>query len=59
MMHLTPPPLTPPPSPLSPPPENRGTEEEIGGTEPDYSLHGVIEYVTNTVRIAVGNQIKR
>lgn len=41
------------------------TNTEHGGkknqwnTEPDYSLRAVIEYVTNTLRIALGNQIKK
>lgn len=46
------------PTDLNPPapPKNMGVNH--GNTQPDYSLHTVIEYVTNTLRIALGNQIK-
>lgn len=45
----------PPPNPPTSPPNMEGNH---GNTEPDYSPHTVIEYVTNTLRITLGNQIK-
>lgn len=47
--------LTDPNTPT--PPQNMG--ENHGNTQLDYSLRTVIEYVTNTLRIALGNQIKK
>lgn len=53
----------PPPTPKPPPPPiqslRRTWGENHGKTQSDYSPRTVIEYVTNTLRIALGNQIKK
>lgn len=65
-LRCSPPPPPPPPvtfrlrqtpaRSLTPPQNMRGNH---GSTQPDYSPRTVIEYVTNTLRIALGNQIKK
>lgn len=45
-------------NPPNPPTSPQNMEGNHGNTEPDYSPHTVIEYVTNTLRITLRNQIK-
>lgn len=56
---LSDPERTPPPTSTAPSISSQNMGGEITETQSDYSQRTVIEYVTNTLRIALGNQIKK